>query len=62
MARKFTTGGISTCFHCGKQLVRIKGGFIFGHIVDPDGHIIRVHKDCLDQAVGHGYKRAAVQP
>lgn len=53
--RRFKDGGISICFHCQKQLVRIKGGFIFALIRDPDGHDIRVHKDCQKQAVGHGY-------
>ncbi len=46
---------ISRCFHCGKQLVRIKGGFIFALIRDPDGHEIRVHKQCQENAIGDGY-------
>lgn len=53
--RKFKTGGVSTCFHCQRQLVRIKGGFTFALIKDPDGHLLRVHKDCVREAVGHGY-------
>ncbi len=53
--KKFKTGGISICFHCHKQLVRVKGGFIFALIADPMGNQIRVHKDCAREAVGHGY-------
>jgi len=53
--RAFKTGGISTCFHCQRQLVRIKGGFIYSEIVDPMGNPIRVHKQCVAEAVGHGY-------
>lgn len=56
--RKFKDGGVSMCFHCQKQLVRIKGGFIFAEILDPDGHRIRVHKDCQERSVGHGYRIA----
>lgn len=56
--RKFKDGGISICFHCHKQLVRIKGGFIFAEILDPDGHRIRVHKDCQEPALGDGYRAA----
>lgn len=51
----FKTGGVSTCFHCGRQLVRIKGGFISALIADPMGNKIKVHKQCVDQALGHGY-------
>lgn len=54
--RTFKTGGISVCFHCQAQLVRIKGGFIFAEIIDPDGHRLRVHKDCQKDAVGYGYR------
>ena len=58
--RRFKDGGISVCFHCQKQLVRIKGGFIFAEILDPDGNRLRVHKDCQEQAAGYGYKVAAL--
>ena len=54
--RKFKTGGISICFHCHRQLVRVKGGFIFALITDPDGHELRVHKECQPKAVGEGYR------
>jgi hypothetical protein len=54
-ARKFKDGGVSQCFECGAQLVRIKGGFIFAEVRDPMGYEVRVHKDCLQHAVGHGY-------
>jgi hypothetical protein len=54
--RKFKDGGISVCFHCHSQLVRVKGGFIFAEVIDPDGHRLRVHKDCQKHAIGHGYK------
>lgn len=53
--RKFKSGGISICFHCQRQLVRIKGGFIFALIKDPDGHLLRVHKQCVPDATGDGY-------
>ncbi len=54
-ARRFKTGGVSQCFHCQKQLVRIKGGFLYALICDPLGHETRVHKQCLSEAVGDGY-------
>jgi len=57
-ARTFKDGGVSQCFECRKQLVRIKGGFIYAEIVDPDGHRVRVHKECVQNAIGHGYKAA----
>ena len=53
--RTFKTGGVSICFHCQSQLVRIKGGFIFSLIKDRDGNEIRVHKQCVVPAVGDGY-------
>lgn len=56
MARRFKTGGISVCFHCHRQLVRVKGGFLFALITDPDGNLLRVHKDCQKDAIGHGYR------
>lgn len=58
--RAFKTGGVSICFHCQRQLVREKGGFIFALISDPMGNQIRVHKQCADLALGHGY--TAVKP
>jgi hypothetical protein len=60
--RTFKTGGISVCFHCQRQLVRIKGGFIFAEIVDPDGHRLRVHKECQERAVGYGYRLPTPEP
>lgn len=56
--RRFKDGGISICFHCHKQLVRIKGGFIFAEIIDPDGNRLRTHKECQERSVGHGYRVA----
>lgn len=53
--KTFKTGGVSQCFHCQRQLVRIKGGFTFSLIRDRDGHEIRVHKQCQAKAVGDGY-------
>lgn len=55
-ARKFKTGGVSQCFECQKQLVRIKGGFLFDEVTDPLGNVSRVHKQCLKLAIGHGYR------
>jgi hypothetical protein len=57
--RKFKNGGVSQCFECQKQLVRIKGGFHFSEVVDPLGNVSRVHKQCLTAAVGHGYRAKA---
>ncbi|MBT2326075.1 hypothetical protein J7E62_27480 [Variovorax paradoxus] len=57
-ARKFKDGGVSQCFHCSAQLVRIKGGFTFAELETPDGHKVRVHKQCLSEATGHGYRPA----
>jgi hypothetical protein len=58
-ARKFKDGGVSQCFECQKQLVRIKGGFLYSEVVDPIGNVVRVHKQCLPHAVGHGYRAKA---
>lgn len=54
--RAFKDGGVSTCFHCHRQLVRIKGGFIWSLIFDPDGNKLRVHKQCVKHAIGDGYR------
>lgn len=51
------SGAPSFCWHCNKQLVRVRGGFIFSLIRDPDGHELRVHKQCQDDAAGHGYTK-----
>lgn len=56
--RRFKTGGISICWHCHRQLVRVKGGFLFAVITDPDGHELRVHKACVKDAIGEGYRAA----
>ncbi|MNY30971.1 hypothetical protein D3C86_1651090 [compost metagenome] len=61
-ARTFATGGVSQCFECGNQLVRVHGGFIFAEIADPDGHRIRVHKQCQEAAAGHGYTVVPLDP
>lgn len=50
-----TKKAVSHCWQCTKQLMRIKGGFIFALIRDPDGNHVRVHKDCVKHAIGHGY-------
>jgi hypothetical protein len=55
MARIFKAGGVSQCFHCGRQLTRIKGGFIYALIQDRDGHQIRTHKQCQEDAATDGY-------
>lgn len=62
MARTFKTGGVSQCWHCGKQLFRIKGGFIFAQIKDPIGNIMRVHKDCVQHAIGGSYQEIKEEP
>ena len=54
--RAFKTGGVSQCFHCGRQLVRVTGGFLFDIVVDPLGNEVRVHKQCVKQVIGDGYK------
>lgn len=56
MARVFKTGGVPFCWYCSRQLVRRKGGFIYGLVVDPVGIVHRVHKDCVQHVVGDGYK------
>lgn len=59
-ARAFKDGGVSGCFHCGRQLVRVDGGFIYIEIRDPMGNLVRVHKDCAQHVVGDGYTMVAV--
>lgn len=54
--RQFKTGGVSQCWHCSRQLVRIKGGFKFSLVQDPLGNQMRVHNDCVKLAVGEGIK------
>lgn len=56
MARIFKTGGIPFCWHCSKQLVRVKGGFIYAEVLDQDGNLHRVHKDCVSRVIGDGIK------
>lgn len=62
MAKKFKTGGVSQCHHCGRQLVRIAGGFKFAEVINPDGLPVRVHKHCQAVAVGDGYKLPPKSP
>ena len=60
--RTFKTGGKSICFQCGKQLVRIKGGFHFRIFADPLGNTVRVHKtDCPEQIIKDSYKEVKVE-
>lgn len=59
MARIFKDGGIPFCWHCSRQLVRIKGGFIFANVIDPAGVLHRVHKDCIAHVIGDGIKEEA---
>lgn len=54
--KTFKTGGVSFCWHCNRQLVRIKGGFRYATVVDPLGYEHRVHIDCVKHAVGDGIK------
>ena len=56
MAKTFKTGGVPFCWHCGKQLMRAKGGFYFALVGDPAGHEHRVHKDCLRLVLGDGIR------
>jgi len=56
--RQFKTGGVSQCWHCSRQLVRIKGGFRYAEVQDPIGNRMRVHKDCVRLAVADGDVRA----
>lgn len=53
--RTFKTGGVSQCFHCQRQLIRVKGGFLFALVKDPLGNNLRVHKQCVKHVVGDGY-------
>lgn len=54
--KQFKTGGVSQCWHCSRQLVRIKGGFKYAELIDVLGNVMRVHKDCVKQAIGDGVK------
>lgn len=54
--RQFKDGGVSQCWHCSRQLVRIKGGFKYALVRDPLGNQMRVHKDCVKLAIGDGIK------
>lgn len=54
--RQFKSGGVSQCWHCSRQLVRIKGGFIYAEVQDPLGNVMRVHKDCVKLATGDGIR------
>lgn len=42
-----------TCWHCGKQLMYVKGKPVWHEYTDPLGHVHKLHKLCADQ---HGYK------
>lgn len=55
-SKQFKTSGVSQCWHCSRQLVRIKGGFKYSEIEGPLGNRMRVHKDCLQEAVGDGIR------
>lgn len=46
--------GPSHCWHCGRQLVRIKGGFKFRVLVDQIGNEARVHIDCVREGAVDG--------
>jgi hypothetical protein len=50
---------VSFCWHCNKQLMRVKGGFIYSTLIDQIGNSHRVHKDCVQAAIGGGVKEAA---
>jgi hypothetical protein len=56
MATTMSSKGPSFCWHCKRDLVRVKGGFAFSLVRDPNGYDHRVHKQCLPDAVGHGYR------
>lgn len=47
---------ISHCWHCNRQLMRKKGGFHFAVLINQLNQEVRVHKDCVSQAVGGGVK------
>jgi len=42
-----------TCWHCGKQLMYVKGKPVWYEYTDPLGHVHKLHKLCADQ---EGYK------
>lgn len=50
------TDGPSFCWQCHGDLVPDKVGFIFAVVLDPDNHVLRVHKNCQEYAVGFGYR------
>jgi len=59
--RQFKDGGVSQCWHCSRQLVRIKGGFIYALVEDPLGNRMRVHKDCIRLSIGSGIREVTEQ-
>lgn len=61
-AKIWRTGGVSLCWHCTHQLVREKGGFIFELVRDPLGHEHRVHKACVELAIGDGITHVRPAP
>lgn len=56
----FKQGGVSICWHCQLQLVRVRGGFTFAEVRDPIGNVHRLHQACVPHVVGEGYSE--VQP
>jgi hypothetical protein len=54
-AKAYKDGGVSICWHCRNQLVRVRSGFLFAQVRDPIGNVNRVHLDCLRFVVGDGY-------
>lgn len=60
--RQFKSGGVSQCWHCSRQLVRIKGGFTYSEVQDPIGNRMRVHKACVELAVADGDVRRVAVP
>ena len=45
-----------TCWHCGRQFMYVRGERVYWQVKDPIGNIMRVHKQCLPEVLGNGYK------
>lgn len=51
------TSGTRHCWSCGKQFrAKRGGGYTFDIVLDPLGAELRVHKQCVENVIGDGYK------
>lgn len=60
LTEKAKKNGNPRCWHCLNRFVYKKGGgFIFEEVVDPIGHVHRVHLDCLKKVLGDGVRKVS---